>query len=325
MLQHQARGGGSGSTTVGQGRAQQSPMLLLTSSLLLLLLPIGCDTDGAAKMRLATTTTSRELTGDPCLDGTVAFGSVRIERTTGAPVEQTFSFSVPAHGSSCVNVVSGSADGSHAVSAAWISIDGQQVIGPDSFNQNVSHIEQPVTLAAGPHALEVKVASKPTTYVEVTITLWPPDIDLDGVADSADNCPAAPNPDQLDTDQDGMGDACDRCPYIYLAEAPPPFGCECMPDATGPACDWDGDDLADCDREADGTLVCVAIDPTYQCSIGYGPFDFLFEQCTSADASYRCDRGVSTIVCVRHWGTEDTTAVYDLDMNLLSESGEVTP
>ena len=35
------------------------------------------------------------------------------------------------------------------------------------------------------------------------------DGDADGVRDAVDNCPAAPNPDQLDTDSDGMGDVCE--------------------------------------------------------------------------------------------------------------------
>ncbi|MEN8108885.1 MAG: thrombospondin type 3 repeat-containing protein [Pseudomonadota bacterium] len=40
---------------------------------------------------------------------------------------------------------------------------------------------------------------------------WTPaDADGDGVADSADNCPQDPNPDQTDTDSDGAGDACDN-------------------------------------------------------------------------------------------------------------------
>jgi hypothetical protein len=35
------------------------------------------------------------------------------------------------------------------------------------------------------------------------------DLDLDGIPDSVDNCPATPNPAQTDTDGDGAGDACD--------------------------------------------------------------------------------------------------------------------
>ena len=34
-------------------------------------------------------------------------------------------------------------------------------------------------------------------------------LDLDGVADDADNCPDESNPDQSDADRDGIGDACD--------------------------------------------------------------------------------------------------------------------
>lgn len=38
------------------------------------------------------------------------------------------------------------------------------------------------------------------------------DNDLDGIPDTADNCPDVPNPGQEDTDGDGIGDACDTCP-----------------------------------------------------------------------------------------------------------------
>jgi hypothetical protein len=37
----------------------------------------------------------------------------------------------------------------------------------------------------------------------------PVDTDNDGVPNASDNCPAIPNPDQLDTDADGQGNACD--------------------------------------------------------------------------------------------------------------------
>ncbi|MFQ5634347.1 MAG: cytochrome c peroxidase [Gammaproteobacteria bacterium] len=37
------------------------------------------------------------------------------------------------------------------------------------------------------------------------------DSDLDGLADTADNCPISANPGQEDGDADGLGDACDNC------------------------------------------------------------------------------------------------------------------
>lgn len=43
------------------------------------------------------------------------------------------------------------------------------------------------------------------------------DTDGDGVGDSFDNCPAAPNANQLDTDGDGIGDVCD-----IAADSTPP-------------------------------------------------------------------------------------------------------
>lgn len=58
------------------------------------------------------------------------------------------------------------------------------------------------------------------------------DSDGDGVADSADNCPLFPNPDQTDTDADGVGDACDNCPFI-----PNPSQQDSDNDQIGDACE----------------------------------------------------------------------------------------
>jgi hypothetical protein len=55
-------------------------------------------------------------------------------------------------------------------------------------------------------------------FAEVTCAYVPPmtevtdDYDLDGVTDSADNCPGRPNPLQENADGDEMGDACDAYP-----------------------------------------------------------------------------------------------------------------
>ena len=44
-----------------------------------------------------------------------------------------------------------------------------------------------------------------------------PDADLDGIADTADNCSLAANPLQEDGDGDGFGDACDNCTAVANA------------------------------------------------------------------------------------------------------------
>jgi hypothetical protein len=62
------------------------------------------------------------------------------------------------------------------------------------------------------------------------------DSDGDGVADSEDNCPSVPNPDQTDTDGDGVGDVCDRCLTVNKAGSgtviSDPAGINCGADCT---------------------------------------------------------------------------------------------
>jgi hypothetical protein len=99
----------------------------------------------------------------------------------------------------------------------------------------------------------------PSAYLRFT-ALFPPDGDVDGVADVDDNCPEVANPSQIDTDEDGVGDVCqidgvgpflrgdcdgdaDACSgvndalvllsWLFLGKAEPPCLAACDPNGNG--------------------------------------------------------------------------------------------
>jgi len=132
---------------------------------------------------------------------------------------------------------------------------------------------------AGHYAcLQVTVTEVPgglsaSTCQEVLVRPPPPkpilDTDLDGIADSMDNCPSVPNHDQLDLDQDGIGDACEPHAPSAAAHASAPHMANGLPDtdqdgiadiadncpgvANWNQADMDGDGAGDlCDPDVDG-------------------------------------------------------------------------
>ncbi len=71
------------------------------------------------------------------------------------------------------------------------------------------------------------------------------DKDVDGIANSKDNCPTIFNPSQCNQDNDTVGDACDNCPGSHLGEPVDQYGCDpfqfCEPFYCGMSCfyaDW---------------------------------------------------------------------------------------
>ncbi|MBI5509944.1 MAG: thrombospondin type 3 repeat-containing protein [Deltaproteobacteria bacterium] len=87
------------------------------------------------------------------------------------------------------------------------------------------------------------------------------DTDNDGLADAADNCPSAPNPDQGDVDLDGGGDACDSCPLDY-----DPGHDDCDGDGTGDACD-NCPDVANADQTDFNAQVGTTPGPGDACDV----------------------------------------------------------
>jgi len=67
----------------------------------------------------------------------------------------------------------------------------------------------------------------------------PSDLDGDGIANAADNCPTAHNQDQHDEDDDTVGDACDNCPHVANPTQANVMEGAGMADSVGDACDPD--------------------------------------------------------------------------------------
>ena len=132
-------------------------------------------------------------------------------REKGKPFTEYRRFEVSKHGHLCVVVTNGKKDPPHGrrVSAAWISIDGELVIGPEPFSQVTERITESYSVSPGEHELSVKLASKPGSFILVELFYLTEDEDGDGVLDEDDNCVSVYNPDQNDFDGDGLGNACD--------------------------------------------------------------------------------------------------------------------
>ncbi len=99
-----------------------------------------------------------------------------------------------------------------------VVVDAVTVVDPVTTTINVHLYSDPTVV--GTFALDAGVTPPDVgaiilmtldvdTTVVTSIVDVSGDVDQDGVADDADNCPIVANPDQLDTDADLIGDACD--------------------------------------------------------------------------------------------------------------------
>jgi hypothetical protein len=109
---------------------------------------------------------------------------------------------------------------------------------PASLTFTVCDIFQSVSFnaasnaASGPFTVTATIGTNTTgvgsynNNVSIPITVTSPvivvtDADHDGIADSADNCPATANADQADADADGLGNVCDENSYAPVTDTLP--------------------------------------------------------------------------------------------------------
>ena len=98
-------------------------------------------------------------------------GPLKFFRSTGKPDFEEATFQVDEEGELCVLVFNGRNPPPHGqrVSSAWLQVDGEQVIGPDAFSQQVVAIKHAYPVAAGEHVLGAMLASKPGSFLEIEL------------------------------------------------------------------------------------------------------------------------------------------------------------
>jgi hypothetical protein len=125
--------------------------------------------------------TNEAGTGAAVAAGTPAvFGPVTYTRTQGPPDTFTDSFTAPAVGGYTLYIKNGDdneeGDADGRVSSASLLINGEQVVGPDEFNQTVASIEKAVNLVSGTNTISATIAGQPGAYITVSIAAVPVDI-----------------------------------------------------------------------------------------------------------------------------------------------------
>ena len=122
---------------------------------------------GAVWLALPSPVLSQQNPASSCLSK--AFGPEVFARGKGAPVTVVHEFSADLFEPPFVlHLLNGDPDGRNRVSSAEVWLNGQLLLSPSAFSQQVSGYELPVSLT-NPSRLEVRIASKPGSHLKIWI------------------------------------------------------------------------------------------------------------------------------------------------------------
>jgi len=104
----------------------------------------------------------------PAAPTIVAFGPWQYTREAGRPETFTETFQYSGTSPCQLVVVNGNADGTQRISSASISLNGQKIVGPSDFNQQIGGIVKTVVLA-DQNQLSTTLRSKPGSFLTVSV------------------------------------------------------------------------------------------------------------------------------------------------------------
>ena len=112
---------------------------------------------------------------------TIAFGPKQYTRAAGQPQTITETFQHCGTGQCQIVIANGSGDRTKRVSSASISLNGQQIVGPRDFNQQVPTVIKSVTLL-DQNQLSITLSSSPGSTLTVSVECVAPAAVLEGRA-----------------------------------------------------------------------------------------------------------------------------------------------
>lgn len=114
----------------------------------------------------------------PCEQGRTVYGPARFEREPGKPVAESAGFDIETGGAVCVSIRNGE-DGDDRISSGSVTLDDEALAVPGDFSQEFGGFDRELELSAGPHELDIWLASAPGAFVEIEVRERFPALDSD--------------------------------------------------------------------------------------------------------------------------------------------------